>query len=62
MNDNHAPAGFIPDMLKDLRAFAALGNETLALVVSEHQALTGAGDYQPFEFCRLRKNMIIRIN
>jgi hypothetical protein len=49
-------------MLKDLRAFAALGNETLALVVSEHQALTGAGDYQPFEFCRLRKNLIIRIN
>ena len=62
MNNNHAPAGFIPDMLKDLRDFAVLGNETLALTVSEHQALASSGDYEPFEFCRLRKNLIVRLN
>ena len=60
--NNPASAGFIPDMLKDLRAFAVLGDETLALAASEHQALAGSCDYQPFEFCRLRKNLIVRLN
>ena len=60
--NNPASAGFIPDMLVDLRAFAALGEETLALAAREHQALGGAGDYQPFEFHRLRNNLLNRLN
>ena len=38
-NDNYTPAGFIPDLMRDLRAFAAVGEETLALAAREHQAL-----------------------
>ena len=59
--NNSASAGFIPDMLHDLRAFAAFGEEALALAAREHQALAGVADYEPFEFCRLRKDLLLRL-
>ena len=59
--NNSAPAGFIPDLLRDLRLFAAVGEEALALAAREHQALAGAADYEPFEFCRLRKDLLVRL-
>jgi hypothetical protein len=59
--NNPAPAGFVPDLMRALRAFTVLGEETLALVTREHQALAGTGDYEPFEFYRLRKGLLIRL-
>jgi hypothetical protein len=59
--NNPAPTGFISDMIRDLRAFAILGEETLALAAREHQALAGAGDYEPFEFDRFRKDLLFRL-
>ena len=60
MND-HPSAGFVPDLLRDLRALAAVGEEALALAAREHQALAGAGDYEPFESYRIRKDLLSRI-
>jgi hypothetical protein len=51
----------MPDLLRDLRAFAAVGEETLALATLEHQALAAAGTYEPFEFYRLRKDLLARL-
>ena len=59
--NNSAPASFIPDLLRDLRAFAAVGEEALALAAREHQALAGNAGYEPFEFCRLRKDLLNRL-
>jgi hypothetical protein len=59
--NNSAPAGFIPDLLRDLRLFAAVGEEALALAAREHQALAGVANYEPFEFCRLRKDLLTRL-
>ena len=55
-------ASLIPELMRDLRALAALCEEALALAVQEHQALAGAGDYQPFEFHRLRKDLLGRLD
>ena len=59
--NNSAPAGFISDMIRDLRAFSIMGEEVLALATREHQALAGAGDYEPFVFHRLRKDLLLRL-
>jgi len=59
--NNSAFAGFIPDLLRDLRAFAAVGEEALALATREHQALTGVANYEPFESCRSRKDLLFRL-
>ncbi len=59
--NNSAPAGFIPDLLRDLRAFAAVGEEALALAAREHQALAGPADYEPYKFYRLRKELLARL-
>ena len=59
--NNPAPAGFISDLTRDLRAFAAWGEEMLALTVREHQALAGADNYEPFEFYRSRKDLLGRL-
>ena len=59
--NNSSPTGFITDMVRDLRAFAILGEETLAITAREHQALTGAADYEPSEFYRLRKDLLSRL-
>jgi len=59
--NNSAPVSFIPDLLLELRAFTILGEEALVLVAREHQALARAGNYEPFEFHRLRKDLLIRL-
>jgi len=59
--NNFPPAGFVPDLMRDLRAFAAVGEEALALAAREHQALAGAANYEPFEFYSLRKDLLIRL-
>jgi len=56
------PASFIPDLMRDLRAFAAVCEEALALACQEHLALAGTGNYQPVEFCQLRKDLLARID
>jgi hypothetical protein len=60
--NNSAPASFVPDLMRDLRAFTAVGEEALALAAREHQALAGAEIYQPFEFHSLRINLLNRLN
>lgn len=61
MNDSR-PAGPVPELLRDLRAFVALGHDILALAVREHQALAGGGDYPAFEFHRARKDLLLRLD
>ena len=60
--NNPAPASFIPDLMRDLRAFAAVGEEALALAAREHQALAAPADYEPFEFHISRNNLLSRLN
>jgi hypothetical protein len=55
-------ATFIPDLMRDLRGFAVLCEEALALACREHQALAGTGNYQPFEFLQLRKDLLGRLD
>lgn len=59
--NNSAPAGFMPDLLRDLRAFAAVGEDALALAAREHHALAAPADYEPFEFHRSRKDLLNRL-
>jgi hypothetical protein len=61
MNDN-LPAGFIPDLMRHLRAFATLCEDALALACREHQALAAPNGYQPFEFYHMRKNLLNRLD
>lgn len=60
--NNPVPAGFAPDLLRDLRTFATLGEEALALAAREHQALAVTGDYEPFGFHCVRKDLLARLN
>jgi hypothetical protein len=60
MNPN-TPATFVTELLRDLRTFAAICENALALATREHQALSGTGDYQPFEFSQLRKDLLGRL-
>ena len=59
--NNPTPAVFVPDLLRDLRAFAAAAEEVLALATREHQALNGAEEYEPFKFHRRRKDLLNRL-
>ena len=59
--NNFPPAGFVPDLMRDLRAFTAVGEEALALAAREHQALSRDSNYEPFEFDRLRKDLLFRL-
>ena len=49
-------------MLRDLQAFQSLGQETLALVIREHQALDAAETYESVEFDEARKSLLKRLN
>lgn len=60
MNDSQST--HIPDLLGELRSFIALGEEALIFISKEHQALVGAGNYEPFEFYRRRKDLLVRLN
>jgi hypothetical protein len=61
MNDS-MPADFAPGMLRDLQAFQSLGQETLALVIREHQALDASETYESAEFYEARKSLLERLN
>jgi hypothetical protein len=55
-------ATFIPDLMRDLRGFAALCEEALSLAGREHRALAESGSYQPLEFYQLRKDLLGRLD
>lgn len=57
MNDTFA-ARTAEALAFDLRAFAALCEELLALAKSEHQALSGAAQYQSPGFSQKRKELL----
>lgn len=61
MNDTLS-ANVIPELMRHLRALAALCEDALSLARSEHQALAAQGSYQPFEFYRLRKNLLNQLD
>lgn len=45
-------------LIHDLRAFAGVCEDILALATREHQALSGEGDYLPLEFYQERKTLL----
>ena len=57
-----AAASFIPELTRDLCAFAVLCEDALSLASREHQALAENGNYQPSEFCRSRKDLLSRLD
>jgi hypothetical protein len=61
MNPTPAPA-ILPRFSADMRALTALCEEAIALAGREHRALAGSGDYQAFEFHRLRKDLLARLD
>ena len=56
------PATFVPVLETELRAFAVVCEDLLALAARDHQALNGPGDYQAFEFFRSRKDLLARLD
>jgi len=56
------PATFVPVLESELRTFAVVCEDLLALAVRDHQALNGAGDYQAFDFFRSRKDLLARLD
>jgi hypothetical protein len=52
---------FEPEMIADLQAYLVICDEALALTTRENQALTGGGEYQPFEFFQLRTGLLPRL-
>lgn len=61
MNDTRS-ANFIPDLMRHLRTLASLCEDALSLARREHQALATQASYQPFEFYRLRKDLLNRLD
>src|ERR1043166_3706880 len=57
----NASLPFAPELAGDLRAYQSLCEEALALTARENQALNGTGEYQPFEFFQMRKNLLPRL-
>ena len=52
---------FASEMIADLRAYQTLCDEALVLTTRENQALSGGGDYQPFEFYQLRTGLLPKL-
>ena len=60
---NHvSPATFVPVLENELRAFAIVCEDLLALTARDHQALNASGDYQAFDFFRSRKDLLARLD
>lgn len=57
-----SPATFVPVLEGELRTFAVVCEDLLALAARDHQALNGAGDYQAYEFFRSRKDLLARLD
>ena len=49
------------DLTRDLQGYQTLCEEALGLVTRENQALAAAAEFRPAEFCRLRKDLIPRL-
>ena len=56
------PATFVPVLENELRAFAVVCEDLLALATRDHQALNGPGEYQAFDFFRSRKDLLARLD
>ena len=52
---------FAPEMIADLQAYQTICDEALTLTTRENQALSKAGEYQPFEFYQLRRDLLPRL-
>lgn len=52
---------FEAEMIADLRSYLTLCDEALALSTRENQALTGGGEYHPFEFFQLRTSLLPKV-
>ena len=61
MSPATAPA-FLTEMTQDLRDYAGICEQALALTTNENQALAGTTGYQPFEFYRQRNELLPRLN
>ena len=48
-------------MMADLRAYLGICDEALLLSTRENQSLTGAGDYQSFDFFQRRTGLLPRL-
>ena len=57
-----SPATFVPVLENELRAFAVVCEDLLALAARDHQALNGATDYPAFDFFRSRKDLLARLD
>jgi hypothetical protein len=60
-NDSTAPE-FLTALARDLRMHLGFCETALALATEENRALTGTGDYQPFEFHQKRKALLSGID
>jgi len=52
---------FASEMIADLQAYQTICDEALSLTTRENQALSVAGEYQPFEFYQLRRGLLPRL-
>jgi len=59
--NQHLPA-FVQELSNHLRSYLGLCEEALELTGRENQALTGSGEYQPFQFYQNRKALLSRLD
>jgi hypothetical protein len=52
---------FATEMISDLQAYLGICDEALSLAARENQALSGAGDYQSFDFFQRRTSLLPRL-
>ena len=62
MNQTATVPEFLPALARDLREHLGFCETALALATEENRALTGAGDYQPFEFHQKRSHLLTGLN
>jgi hypothetical protein len=55
------PLPFAVEMISDLQTYLGICDEALALASHENQALTGASEYQPFDFFQRRTSLLPRL-
>ena len=62
MNHDSTAPEFLSALARDLREHLGFCETALALATEENRALTGAGDYQPFEFHQKRTALLAGID
>jgi hypothetical protein len=58
MNNEASGPQFVTALNRDLREHLGYCETALALVTEENRALTGGGEYQPFDFHQKRKGLL----